>query len=336
MENENKEFIKILKDVESGTDISIQNLVALLEAEEEQEVVALFDAANRVRKEQVGDEVYLRGIIEFSNYCRKNCKYCGIRADSCVRRYRLSYDEIVETALNIKDSGINTVILQSGEDLWWTTKRITKLVSRIKEETDMVITLSIGEREKSEYEVFKEAGVDKYLLKIESTNKKVFETAHPDDALTYRVQCSKWLKELGYTNGSGCIIGLPEQTTFDIANDILWFKKMNMDMIGIGPFVPALGTPLEDDPAGSTQMVLKAVAMTRLLCKKAFLPATTALETLETDGQRKALNAGANVIMLNFTPQQYRKDYQIYSNKKAIGFENAVKTIEQAGRIVKF
>jgi biotin synthase len=327
---------KVLKRVLDSKETypyTIEDLVTLLKAGG-QHAQMLFEAADQVREKGFGKGVYLRGIIEFSNYCRKNCLYCGIRAANQINRYRMSHAEIIKAVSSIKDAAIGTVVLQSGEDPWWSIDKIVKLIKDIKNTFKITVTLSIGERSYPEYDLFKKAGADRFLLKIETTNQKIFRNMHPDDQLPRRAKCSTWLKELGYLNGSGCIIGLPGQTVKDIASDILWFRDMKMGMIGIGPFVPAKGTPLVNFSPGSTFMTLKALAVTRLICSQAFIPATTALETLENEAQVKALKAGANVIMLNFTPQKYREKYKIYNSKKAIEFKDVYEAIRKAGRFV--
>ncbi len=326
-------FIDIINKAEKGHKVNKEEIIHLLKAQG-QDKTHLIEFANKIRKEDMGEEVILRGIVEFSNYCRKSCNYCGIRKQNKINRYRISIDEIMEAVNQINKHKIPTVVLQSGEDPWWDSEKIVKLIKMIKKETKLEVTLSIGERSKEEYKKFKEAGADKFLLKIEATNDLIFKEAHPDDTLKGRRQCSRWLKELGYINGSGCIIGLPKQTIEDIAGDIIFFKDMEMDMIGIGPFVPAKNTPYEKYPQGDVELTIKAIAITRIICRGAHLPATTALETLHPNGQVKALEAGANVIMLNFTPQIYGKQYKIYSNKANIGLEKAIESIKKAGRTV--
>jgi biotin synthase len=228
--------------------------------------------------------------------------------------------------------GIRTVILQSGEDKEWTTQRIIELIKVIKEKFGMRITLSVGEKERSEYQALKEAGADNFLLKIETTNPKLFRELHPDDDYNHRLTCSRWLKELGYINGSGNIIGLPGQTLEDIADDILYFKDMGINMIGIGPFIPARGSRLENHPHGDIGLTLKAVAITRIVCKKVYIPSTTALASLSKDAQVWALNAGANTIMLINTPEKYRGSYRIYDDKNMVDMEAAIYAVNKAGR----
>lgn len=327
------EFIDILKKIEEGEELNKKEIAYLLSTPREKEIDAIFHAADRIRKEMVGDVVEIRGAIEFSNYCAKNCKYCGINASNKnVQRYRMDENEIMEVVRALHDEGIRTVILQSGEDPLWTTGRMISLVRKIKEETGMRITLSIGEKTREEYEALRLAGANNFLLKIETTNKRLFERIHPDDDYDYRLQCSRWLKELGYINGSGNIIGLPGQTVEDIAGDILYFKEMGINMIGIGPFIPAAGSPFEDHPHGDVDLTLRAVAVTRIVCKKVYIPSTTALASLNRDAQVWALQSGANTIMLINTPAAYRRNYRIYDNKNMVDMKAAIYAVKKAGR----
>lgn len=327
------DFASVLQKIQEGQELTREDIVLLLSTEKKAELKALYSAADRMRQEIIGDVVDIRGAIEFSNYCSKDCNYCGIRrTHPSLKRYRMTEDEILQVVHQLHRMGLQTVILQSGEDLWWTEEKIVSIIRRIKKETNMKITLSIGERPKEEYALYKREGADNYLLKIETTNRAVFKTIHPDDDYDHRVQCSKWLKELGYLNGSGAIIGLPGQRIEDIANDILYFKEMGINMIGIGPFLPAGGTPYENFPAGDVEMTLKAMAVTRIVCKRVFLPATTALATLDPDGQTKALKAGANTIMLINTPVKYRSNYQIYSEKNMVDLKSALIAVEESHR----
>ena len=327
------EFLNALKKVERGEDLHLSDITSLLSAKSEEEKRILFTAADRMRSEMVGDKVDVRGAIEFSNYCDKNCAYCGIRRDNMsLKRYRMDIAEILEVANEIRQLGMNTVILQSGEDGFWTKEAIVSLIREIKAKTGLRITLSIGERHYEEYKAFKFAGANNFLLKIETTNRRLFKELHPDDDFDFRLKCSKWLKELGYLNGSGSIIGLPGQTIEDIAADIMFFKEMGINMIGIGPFMPANGTPLETQPVGNVEMTLKAVAVTRLVCKNVYIPATTALVSAHPDGQVMALKSGANTIMLVNTPAHYRQNYAIYGNKCPVDLDSAIDAIMKAGR----
>lgn len=327
------EFLRILKKIENGDELVKDDIVYLLKTDKPKEVEIIFTAADRIRKEMVGDVVEIRAAIEFSNYCCKSCSYCGINSkNSATRRYRMSEDEIMKVVDSLYDAGIKTVILQSGEDPLWPTERIIKLIRHIKEKTGMRITLSVGERTREEYEELKANGADNFLLKIETTNRKIFKEVHPDDDYDRRIQCSKWLRELGYINGSGNIIGLPGQEIEDIADDIIFFKEMGINMIGIGPFIPAKGTPLEHLLHGDVNLTVRTVAVTRIVCKKVYIPSTTALASLDKDAQVWALNAGANTIMLISTPEIYRGNYRIYDNKNMVDMEAAIYAVNKAGR----
>jgi biotin synthase len=242
----------------------------------------------------------------------------------------MTEDEIMEVVRYLQSIGLRTVILQSGEDPYWSTDKIVSIVKRIKETTGMRITLSVGEKTYDEYAEFKNAGADNFLLKIETTNRDIFKEIHPDDDYDKRLQCSKWLKELGYINGSGNIIGLPGQTVQDIAGDIEFFRDMGINMIGIGPFIPAKGSPYENHPHGDIALTLRTVAVTRIVCKKVYIPSTTALASLSKDAQIWALNAGANTIMLINTPREYRSSYNIYDNKNMVDLDSAVYAVEKA------
>jgi biotin synthase len=327
------EFIEILKKIEEGDDLDKQDIVYILSTDKPKEIEAIYSAADRIRRVMVGDAVEIRGAVEFSNYCRKNCRYCGINASNTgVKRYRMTKSEILETVDYLHNLGIKTVILQSGEDAAWSTERLIELVKTIKERTGMRVTLSVGEKTREEYQALKSAGANNFLLKIETTNRDIFKNIHPDDDYENRVQCSKWLKGLGYINGSGNIIGLPGQTVEDIAQDILYFKDMGINMIGIGPFIPAKGTSYENLPHGDIDMTLRTVAATRIVCKKVYIPSTTALASLDKDAQVMALKAGANTIMLINTPQKYRESYRIYDNKNMVDMDAALYAVKKAGR----
>lgn len=327
------EFLAILQKIEVGDDLNKEEIVYILTTKSKKEEELIFHAADRIRKDMVGDHVEIRGAIEFSNICRKSCKYCGINGSiESLDRYRMSEQEILEEVELMNNIGIRTVILQSGEDLFWTSQKLINIIGEIKQRYKMRVTLSIGEREKEEYEQLKNAGADNFLLKIETTNPKLFKSIHPDDDFEYRLQCSRWLKELGYINGSGNMIGLPGQTVEDIASDILYFKEMGINMIGIGPFIPAKGSEFENEKPGEIGMTLRAVAATRIVCKKVYIPSTTALATLDKDAQVMALKAGANTIMLINTPRKYRENYQLYDNKNMVDMNAAIYAVEKAGR----
>lgn len=295
----------------------------------------LFQKADYVRKRYCGDEVHIRGIIEFSNHCCRSCLYCGLRKENKkLKRYRMSEDEIVALALRIASYGVKTIVLQSGDDFYYSRSMICNIVQNIKKEADVAITLSIGERPLDDYRAFKDSGTDRYLLKHETVNEKLYKRLHPGQSLKKRLKILEHLKKLGYQTGAGNIVGLPGQTLEDLCEDILFFKKFDPDMIGIGPFIPQKDTPLSTFPQGSFLLTLKVLALTRITTLNSHIPATTALATVEPDGQFMGLKAGANVIMPDFTPSNYRKNYTIYDNKAHITLEKAKETIFKAGKII--
>ena len=278
----------------------------------------LFSYANEIRKKYVGDEVHLRGLIEFSNICKRTCKYCGLRCENKkIERYRIEPDEIVSYAKIAVDMGYKTIVLQSGEDNYYSTDIMCKIISEIKN-LNAALTLSIGEKTFEEYKAYKKAGADRFLLRIETTDKNLYKQMHPNMDFENRVRCLKDLKELDYEVGTGCLVGLPNQTIESLADDILFFKELEADMIGIGPFIPHPETPLKDSQTGSFEIALKVMAIIRILLKDINIPATTAMETLNPNGRIIALQSGANVVMPNVTTTEYRKKYEIYPNKICI------------------
>ncbi len=279
----------------------------------------LFHYADAVRKQFVGDEILLRGIIEFSNHCRNSCYYCGLnKHNKALQRYRMSGDEIIASVGKLSADKVATVVLQSGEEDELEPSWLAGIITRIKEQFDIAVTLCVGERSFVEYRAWRQAGADRYLLKIETANKPLYESLHPGMSFENRLQCLRWLKELGYQTGSGGIIGLKGQTIETIAEDILFFQRENFEMIGIGPFIPHAQTRLSESLRGDVLLTLKTLALTRLVTKDTHLPATTALGSMDKDYRVEGLQAGANVIMPNFTPVAYRKLYDIYPGKKCI------------------
>lgn len=299
--------------------LSQEELVVLLKDDTTNE--ALFLAADKVRQAFVGDEIHLRALIEFSNICRNNCCYCGLRRDNKeIERYRINEEEIFElaqyAATRLK---LKTIVLQSGEDLFFNTDRLCSIIRRIKS-LGVALTLSIGEKSFKDYLAYKEAGANRFLLRIETTDKALYERYNPDMSWENRVNCLKNIKKVGLEVGSGSLIGLPNQTIESYARDILFFKELEADMIGYGPFIPNPLTPLKDATGGTLQMALKVMALTRLLLPDINIPATTAMETLAPNGQIKALQSGANVIMPNVTLTQYRRHYELYPGKSNTGY----------------
>ncbi len=276
----------------------------------------LWRLADDTRRRHVGDEIHLRGIIEFSNHCRRNCAYCGLCAsNSGLQRYRMTEAEIVEAAKKGAAQGAKTIVLQSGEDTYYDAQRMCGIIRRIKSECDVAVTLSIGERPALEYRAMRDAGADRFLLKHETTNRRLFQKLHPDDDFEERIACLEELKSLGYQTGSGNIVGLPGQTIEDLADDILLFRELDVDMVGVGPFIVHSRTPLAGYSGGSSELALRVIALTRILLKDVHIPATTALATSDPGGRYKALQCGANVVMPNITPVKYRACYEIYPGK---------------------
>lgn len=278
----------------------------------------LFSLADKTREEYVGDEVHLRGLIEFSNICKRQCKYCGLRCeDKFIDRYRISKENIISYAEHAVNMGYKTIVLQSGEDEYYNTDLMCEIIEGIKK-LGVALTLSIGEKTYEEYKAFKEAGADRYLIRIETTDKTLYNQMHPNMDFDNRVRCLENLGRLGYEVGTGCLVGLPNQTIESLADDILFFKEINADMVGIGPFIPHPHTPLKDSVTGSFTLALKVMALTRILLKDINIPATTAMETLNPNGRIIALQSGANVVMPNVTTTEYRAKYEIYPNKICI------------------
>jgi biotin synthase len=311
-----EEFSLKVRAAKEGQKLSAEDILFLLSAAAEEERKVLFEAADQVRKHCVGDEVHLRGIIEFSNFCIQNCLYCGLRRDNhALVRYRMSFSGIVAAARNARSQGLGTAVLQSGEDPWFTQERISDLIRAIKEHTDLAITLSLGERPYSDYLAWRKAGADRYLLKHETSSPVLYRRLRPGRELEDRLKALRWLRELGYEVGSGNMVGLPGQTDEDLAKDIQLFRGYDFDMIGIGPFIVHPQTPLASAANGQLNRTLKVLAITRIITRDTNLPATTAAGVLEQNGRRQALLAGANVIMPDITPASYRQHYQIYPGK---------------------
>jgi biotin synthase len=278
----------------------------------------LFSYADKVRKDNVGDEVHLRGLIEFSNICKRNCKYCGLRSENkTLERYRISAQDIIKYAKKASEMGYKTIVLQSGEDEYYSREVLCKIIEEIKK-LDVALTLSVGERSFDDYKAFKDYGADRYLMRIETTDKDLYKKMHPNMDYENRVKCLKTIKELGYETGTGCLVGLKGQTIESLAQDILFFKELDADMVGIGPFIAHPQTPLKDDPNGNFTLALKVMALTRLIMPNINIPATTAMETLNPNGRIIALQSGANVVMPNVTTTEYRAKYEIYPNKICI------------------
>lgn len=273
--------------------------------------------ADEVRRQNVGDTVHVRALLEFSNYCRRRCKYCGLNCkNTALSRYRMTADEIIYHATLAADAGYKTVVLQSGEDRHYTMDELCRVVAEIKRH-DIAVTLSCGEFSRDELSRLRDAGADRYLLKHETADEKIYKSLHPCATLRARIECLNTLKDLGYEVGSGFMIGLPGQTVETIAEDLLLLKSIGCDMAGIGPFLPHPDTELGNHPAGSAELCRRAVALARILMPKINLPATTALGVRNPEEKDKVFSGGANVIMQKITPDEVRALYEIYPTPKA-------------------
>lgn len=317
-----------------------QQLNMLLGDDHPQVLENLRREADQVRHRQVGDTVHIRGIIEFSNYCIRSCRYCGLnRSNEEIHRYRIPPDEIVETAREAAAMGLKTIVLQSGDDFFYTREVMADMVREIKK-TGMAITLAMGERPAEDYRAWREAGADRYLLKFETSNPGLYSLFHPGTSLDIRLRCLLELRELGYQVGSGFMIGLPGQTAEILADDLMLMRHLQLEMAGVGPFIPHPATPLGVKQAGGVPLALKVLALSRLMLPRAHLPATTALSSLERDGRRLGLTGGANVLMPNITPLEYRKLYEIYPQKAEVTdtpwdlYKATLELINELGRYV--
>lgn len=286
----------------------------------------LFRLARRERERYYGKDVYIRGLIEFTNYCKNNCLYCGIRRDNRnVHRYRLTEDVILACCREGYSLGFRTFVLQGGEDAFFTEKRLVSLVEKIRAEfPDCAITLSAGEWKRESYQAFFDAGADRYLLRHETYNAWHYGKLHPPELTAKARQRCLWdLKEIGYQVGCGFMVGSPFQTTSHLAEDMLFMKELNPQMVGIGPFIPHHDTPFAGEAAGTLELTLFLLACIRLMLPKVLLPATTALGTIHPKGRELGMQAGANVVMPNLSPPDVRGNYLLYDNKLCTGEESA-------------
>jgi biotin synthase len=293
----------------------------------------LYRRADLVRREQVGDAVHMRGLVEFSNYCARQCGYCGLRrGNRLVTRYRMTDEQILDCARLAAELGYGTVVLQSGEDYGITTEWLAGVIRRVKGETGLAVTLSVGEFPERDLAAWREAGADRYLLRFETSDPELYAFIHPPFAgkARSRIEMLKTIHSLGYETGSGVMIGIPGQSYESLVHDIETFQSLDLDMIGMGPYIPHPETPLgrgerlrelpaSEQVPNTEEMVYKMVALTRIACPQANIPSTTALATLNlSSGRELGLQRGANVVMPNLTPVEYRAFYEIYPNKACI------------------
>lgn len=308
-------------------ELSWEEYIELLMHWEDAELAArLREEAVKIRVRYYGDKVYTRGLIEFTNYCKNNCYYCGIRrGNSHAERYRLSREEILDCCENGYALGFRTFVLQGGEDPYYTDERMAEIIRSIRRTyPDCAITLSIGEKSYESYKLFKEAGANRYLLRHETASDELYRRLHPEEMLlSHRKQCLYDLKALGYQVGAGFMVGSPGQKIEHLAEDLVFLKELQPQMVGIGPFIPHHETKFANEAAGSVELTLFLLSVIRILLPKVLLPATTALGTMDPRGREKGLEAGANVVMPNLSPVKNRKQYDLYDNKICTGEEAA-------------
>lgn len=319
----NLERIALLRKEKS---LEKSEMIQLLRTASKEDRMFLSEQAREVREKIYGKDVFVRGLIEFTNICRNDCYYCGIRkSNTKVDRYRLTPEEIMNCAKEGYDLGFRTFVLQGGEDAYFTKERVESLVYDIKKEfPDCAITLSIGERTKEEYKSFREAGADRYLLRHETADESHYQKLHPAKMkLANRKECLFTLRELGYEVGAGFMVGSPGQTEECLIEDFEFLQQLKPHMIGIGPFLAHQDTPFCDEPNGSYERTLLLLSILRLMFPGVLLPATTALGTIAPDGREQGLLAGANVLMPNLSPVSVRKKYELYDNKICTGEESA-------------
>lgn len=318
--------INLIQQLASTHNLSDAELLALLTSTEPETNQLLAQEADRLRRQYYGDAVYIRGLIEFTNYCKNNCYYCGIRAaNSYAERYRLTQEEILACCAEGYRLGFRTFVLQGGEDPYYTDDKICQLVSAIRSQhPDCAITLSIGEKSRSSYQAYFDAGANRYLLRHETADAAHYAKLHPASmSLANRKRCLFDLKEIGYQVGSGFMVGSPYQTTQNLLSDLRFLQQLEPDMIGIGPYITHEHTPFKNQPSGTLEQTLRLLSLLRLLFPYALLPATTALGTIAPNGRELGLKAGGNVVMPNLSPVGVRKKYELYANKICTGEEAA-------------
>ena len=284
------------------------------------------EEARVIQQEHFGNGVFIRGLIEVSSFCRCDCFYCGIRkSNSTAQRYRLTDEEILSCCKYGYEKGFRTFVLQGGEDLQITAQGLANLISKIKNQhPDCAVTLSLGERDYETYKLWRQSGADRYLLRHEAADSRLYEKLHPaTQSLENRKECLFNLKDLGFQVGSGFMVGAPFQTIQDLVQDILFLQELKPHMIGIGPFVPHKATPFADQPAGNVELTLFLISLLRVIFPNALIPATTALNTLSKTGRIDGIRAGANVVMPNLSPEENRKKYDLYEGKSKGGIETA-------------
>lgn len=310
---------ELIYELEENHTLSKENWIKLIEGANQQLAEFLFERARRVQQENYGNKIYIRGLIEFTNYCKNDCYYCGIRkSNPHVTRYRLSEEEILSCCANGYQLGFRTFVLQGGEDGYYTDEKLCHLVKEIKNQfPDCAITLSVGEKSRTTYEQYYAAGADRYLLRHETYDAEHYRMLHPQTlSPKHRQKCLFDLKEIGYQTGSGFMVGSPGQTAEHLAKDMLFLKELHPHMIGIGPFISQKDTPFREETSGTLFQTLYLLGLLRLMIPQVLLPATTALASIASDGRKRGILAGANVVMPNLSPLENRKQYRLYDHKR--------------------
>lgn len=315
-----------IRQLEQDRDLPDRDLLDLIVMQDAEAEALLAQRAAAVRQQVYGRDVFIRGLIEFTNYCRNDCFYCGIRrSNACAQRYRLTREEILACCRTGYGLGFRTFVLQGGEDPFFTTERLAELVRAIKRAyPDCAVTLSVGEKDRATYQAWFDAGADRYLLRHETADEGLYRRLHPEElSLQNRMRCLRDLKDIGYQVGCGFMVGAPFQTPEMLLKDLRFLQAFQPHMVGIGPFIPHRDTPFRDCPPGTAQMTLRLLAIIRLMLPHVLLPATTALGTVQSDGRQRGMGYGANVVMPNLSPLSVRKKYALYDNKISTGEEAA-------------
>lgn len=316
---------KLIDQLYLENNMSREDLLTLLDNISEDDISYLQEKAIQTRNKFYGTKVFMRGLIEFTNYCLRDCIYCGIRkSNKAAERYRLTKEQVLECCQVGYELGYRTFVLQGGEDPYYTDDRVIDMIKSIKAiYPDCAITLSIGEKSYESYRKFYDAGADRYLLRHETNSRHLYETLHPDMSYDNRIRCLKDLKEIGFQVGAGFMVGLPGQTNEDFVNDLIFLKELDPEMVGIGPFISQKDTPLSEEKSGTADKTCILLSIIRLLLPKVLLPATTALGSIDKKGRELGLKSGANVVMPNLSPTNVRDKYALYDGKICTGDEAA-------------